>query len=266
MKTLVERLYARLTPRAVYLPFENMPQDKMILLAAREAHVAAIGEQHTTVPAMQLNFFLGRGESLRAPLPGMLRCAGVVSMEKLAAGGWARERLTLGGSRRFPKPPQELPPAASPKDVLVVLPIDAAMTQDLLAALRASYPQGPRDFRFVIQPHPAEPLAAEQLPPGAELSASGFRDNLGRCGRVLSCGTLAGLEALLAGRQLLRYRCDAQLDLDPLEDLPDSVLPTAGAWNLADKLEKLDENDAALRSQARALWDGLFAAPQEAAR
>lgn len=233
------RLFGSGPYRLLVLPWENMPQERMLLAAARGAGLRTVGYQHSTLPLFHLHFFAGAGESETALLPDVLVASGPHSLLRLSQEGYPADRLVLGGSRRFPLEATPAPAASGSKDVLVVLPIDLTQSLHLLAALARAYPRGGQGFRFRVRPHPAEPRSASKLPFPAELETAPLREALGRCGTVVFSGSTAGLEALACGHPVLRYRPGTYLDIDPCDMLENEDMPTATDGDLRERLESL---------------------------
>ncbi|MFH1724218.1 MAG: hypothetical protein ABII00_06305 [Elusimicrobiota bacterium] len=235
--------------RALIFPWESQPQERMIVLAARESGVRTVGYQHTTVPRMQMPLFAGRGEDAWAPLPDIILTSGPHPTRMLERGGLARERLRLAGSRRYPHLAAAVPGApkntapARGDTVLVLLPVDRDQSLHMLAAFARAYPNG-GDFRILVKPHPATPVSRRDIRFPAEIASGDFPQALERCGLVVFSGSTAGLEALLAGRRVLRYRPETLLDFDPSEILTDDELPTAGDGDLRERLEELRRGEA----------------------
>lgn len=234
--------------KSVVFPWENQPQERMLILAAREKGVKTVGYQHTTVPLLQMPFFAGKGECDWAPLPDVILASGPYPMDLLSANGVSQDRIKLAGSRRYAhllngknqSNVRTLPSGS--EDVLVILPIDRHQTQHLLAALARAYPRGGQGFDFLIKPHPTEPLRPGDIPFPARCTEGPLDESLRRCGAVVFSGTSSGLEALLAGRPVLRYRPETLIDVDPCELLEESQLATAGDSDLREKLEALPRN------------------------
>jgi hypothetical protein len=245
------RFLARTRCSAVVYPWENQPQERMLALAAAEAGARTVGVQHSTIPSLQLSYFSGDGEISWAPLPEVLIVSGEKPLRDLVADGWPRERLVQGGSRRFAPPSSSpLPAADAPaSNVLLLLPIDRVQARHLLAA--AARVAAGAGFRFFVKCHPADPIPVEQWGFAAEAAPVSMTAALALCGLVAFTGSTAGLEAMLSGRAVLRYRPDSALDVDPCDALGDRELPTAGDGDFQAALERLrigrPPSEAALR-------------------
>ncbi|MBI4424840.1 MAG: hypothetical protein HY554_14000 [Elusimicrobia bacterium] len=256
-RACVARLLASRAWKAVVFPWENQPQERMLVLAARAAGVRTVGYQHTTLPRLQLSFFPGAGEAAEAPLPDVLVASGPYALELLRREGYPAERLVLGGSRRYPRwspaPPPD-PAAASRPEVLVLLPLEREPSEHLLAALRRS------GCRARVKSHPSAPPPALGGALAAEPPAASFAESLSRCGPVVFCGSTTGLEALRAGHPVLRFQPESLVPVDPADFLSDRELPTASDAELRERLDGL-----AAAPAARARLDALFSPVDPAA-
>ena len=250
-------LFSQARFEACVYPWENQPQERMLLLAAKRARLRTVGCQHTTLPDLILHFFPGRSENDWAPFPDRLLACGAYPLEKLRREGIPAERLLLGGSRRYP-------PAAGPSravsgtEVLALLPLDPDQSRTLLAAMGRVERAKIDGLRIVVKAHPAAALEREDIGFSAELADAPLDAVLARCGAVVFAGTTSGIEAWLAGHPVVRFRSDSLLDVDPCDMLSDADLPTADDWNLPGKLAEIrarprPPGKAALKSR-----EGLF--------
>ncbi len=212
--------------RLIVTFYENQPWEKMAALAAKETPgVRLLAIQNAIFSRYHLAFFLGKGEAERMPLPDAICTSGPQARDLLIEGGHRSEHLGLCGSIRYPhlahgagKQQAALPPAPA-SEILVTLPIDRTLAQDLLAALGCAFPDGGQaeGIRFHIRPHPICPFKQEEIGFPAQTLSSGFgnfRDALKRCGLVLFAGSTAGFEAMALGRRAIRYRAELMLDVD----------------------------------------------------
>ncbi len=253
----LDELFSRARFEACVYPWENQPQERMLLLAAKRAGLRTVGCQHTTLPELMLHFFPGREEADWAPLPDRLLACGSYPLEKLRREGMPAGRLRLGGSRRY------LPAAVRGQtsrgaDVLALLPLDKNQSRKLLAALERIRRAGKQDFQIRVKAHPAAGLKSEDMGFPAEPAEEPLDPVLERCGAVVFTGTTAGIEAWLSGHPVLRFRSDSLLDTDPCDMLPDSELPTADDWNLPEKLAELRARPRPPGAPALQALEGLF--------
>lgn len=223
----LRRMFQSASWRWVVFPYENQPWEKLAVLASRERGIRSAGVQMAVFSRCFLPYFLGAGEGRIQPLPDVLCTAGPQSRRLHEEGGFPIDRLVPSGSLRYghltdPHAPRahDDPAAPAASEILVVLPIDACLAGNLLAALAAAFPDGGasegRSFR--IRPHPMRPMDPAEFgfpvkatPPS---DPSDIQGALRNCGLVLFAGSLAGLEALAAGRKVLRYRSSSLLDVD----------------------------------------------------
>jgi hypothetical protein len=224
--------------------YENQPWEKMLVLAARAHGVATLGYQHGGgLSRFMLSFFPGRGEAEWAPVPDLLMTSGPYSHELLASGGIPRERLVMGGSLRYRHWGNDgnsvpLPPPASRVRVLVALPIEPVLAQHLVLALKRAFPDGGQSegLAFVIQPHPMRrPDVLELFGWRATILSGTFEEAISSCSIVIYSGTSVGLEALMMGRRVIRYRSELLPNIDRTDFLTEEMVD-GGDYDLRERL------------------------------
>ncbi len=224
-------------------PYENQPWEKLTVLAARNAGFRTIGVQHAAWSKFYMSLFQGNSDAGRMPSPEFILTSGEYSQNLLESNGIPPKRLRMCGSFRHGHlansesgPSDEPLPPAPRTEVLVVLPIDAPMSDHLLLAIRNSR-QGTEGLRFHIKPHPSRQIDVERLGFPAVAAPKDIVEAFERCGTVLFVGSTVGPEAVAMGRAVLRYRPELLLDVDPSEAYGDSI----ASCDDSDLLEKLIE-------------------------
>lgn len=213
--------------RWVVFPYENQPWEKLAVLAARERGIRSAGVQMAVFSRYFLPYALGSGEEKIHPLPDVIFTAGPPWRMLHEEGGIPLSRLLLAGNIRHRHLTGSGPPPARngsgqdpSSEIFVVLPIDPCLAGQMLAALASAFPDGgiSEGLHFRIRPHPMRPMDPAEF--GFPVKAtptpdpSDIQEALRDCGLVLFAGSLAGLEALAAGRKVLRYRSSSLLDVD----------------------------------------------------
>lgn len=234
--------------KLLVFPYENQPWEKLAVLAARQYGAKTVGYQHAIVPRLFLPMFLGQGESSVAPLPDVIFTSGTHSHTLLREGGTPSSCLVLGGSRRYrhltgtasPSSGNGIEPAIS-RTVLVAVPLEEALAAHFLSALRKAFPSAGREegITFLVKLHPAFPVDRASFDFPAEFTHESFEAVVKRCTVVVFTGSTTGLEALLLGRQVLRYRSDVLLDINHCEFLDARDIPVCGDEDLKVKLIEL---------------------------
>jgi len=255
--------------RAIVIPYENQPWEKLIALGGRERGVEVIGIQTAILSRYYLAYFLGHGEAKLMPLPDKICTSGPHADKLLIEGGNPPERLRMCGSIRYPHvaggargAPCRVGEARPRSEVLVALPIDLHMSEHLLAAIRAAFPTGGAEegLHFRVRPHPMAPLRRDDLGFPADVITSTFQDlaeTLREVDAVVFYGSTVGFEALAAGRLALRYRADLLLDVD---EVYEDGVPTCGDDDLREVLLALvgDDRDREPWERAGAAVPPLF--------
>ncbi len=242
-----DRLLSSGSWRWVVTSYENQPWEKMLALAARRHGVRVAGIQTALLSRDYLPYRLGRGEAERMPLPDVLCASGPYAQEVLAQEDDPPRRIRLCGAIRYRQLPQRVrgPAEISPPSlhkILVALPIHPPVREDLLAALRAAFPDGgaAHGLSFQIRPHPLSPLDPSRLQWPARLLPSTFHDiekALSSSGLILFAGSTVGFEAMARHRAVLRYRPALSLDVD--SDVYGEGVPSCSERDLRDSLLRL---------------------------
>ena len=233
---LVPRLReAGLQIERVIWPFENHTWARGLVLAFRQEYPRArlLGYQHTSIPPMQLNFFLSRREAAIAPLPDRIVTNGAYSAALLATSGYGPGRIVAGGALRYRHVVQGAPqiggraerPPGRPTLLLSasINPVEAA--ELIWGAVRAF---GPGDgYRLLLKCHPATPfwkvarvLGMRSLPAHVALSEEPLPALLPQTDVMIYTSSTSCLEALALGVPVLHFTPSLVLDLDPLAALP----------------------------------------------
>lgn len=234
-------------PQAVIFPYENQPWEKLLVLAARDRGVPCFGYQHGAgLARFMLAYFQGSGEVEWAPLPDVIFTSGQYSHELLNASGVPSARLVMGGNFRhqylWKRAGMTPPPQIQERfPLLIALPVEPDLAQHLLHALQQAFPDGGHSdgMEFLVKPHPMCPLTEYCSTWPATMVNGNFEDALRRCAAVLYSGSGTGMEAIVLGRVVLRYRSELLLNTD-YSDLPagDTVVDCLSS-NLRDKVLSL---------------------------
>lgn len=212
----------------IIYPFENQPWDKMLCLAAKELNknIKLVGYQHSNVPLLLLNYFLGAGESSTMPLPHVIVTDGEYTLKLLENAGYGEVKLVNGGALRY----EYLHKTGSGltrqkkqlKTILVALPYSRNLTEEmLLAVFNAFKDLAGGQIRFIIKFHPEVPLAhlKIELPPWPahfQKTDRPLSEISKEVDLVIYSSSTIGLEALLGGVPVVRYCPEHTIELEPL--------------------------------------------------
>ena len=212
----------------VYL-FENQPWEKMTIMALRAAnpHCKCAGYQHSTVPIMLMNYFLGAGEYQYIPLPDYIITNGNYNEKIMAAAGYKSTKILNGGSLRYAKKTDEKNHIRKRKSgetlkVLVLLTFSLPYSLEIIYGVKNMfYPES--NCRYYVRPHPnlfnGKIEKAIQEIDNMEIIQSGSMDEvLAEMDIVVYSTTTAALEALYKGLSVYKVATEL-IDLDLLEDL-----------------------------------------------
>lgn len=212
--------------------FENQPWEKMLCLAWREAApgVRLIGQQHSSVPPLLLNYFLGRRESEIMPFPDQVVVNSVFNQEVLEQAGYPGGAIINGGALRYEHlytnvPDETASVRTTGRRVLVAFPTCApyalALLTDLLDEFRRPLPSGSGEVpvQFVLKCHPLLPI--EKFYPGRmdfpswiSVSRQPMESLIPGADALLYVPqTASWWEGFLAGIPVIKYQTD-MLDID----------------------------------------------------
>ena len=206
--------------------YENQPREKLQVLAARSAGVRTVGIQANLLSRYYFSFGLGKTQG-HLPIPDRIGSSGQAMHQFLLEFGVPASSLVLCGAVRYADLLERFAKAQSrpvierkgPRKVLVVLPIDPLLSRHLLEALNRAFPQGGEEagLHFVIRAHPVHsiPKSWVRFPAGwSETTFTNLQEELRSCDAVLFTASTVGLEALAAGKTVVRYQPPRLLDLD----------------------------------------------------
>jgi len=275
---LMRRLAADgIHPRLVVLPFENMVFDKLTILGVHRfmPGTEVYGFCHNPLKRNVLPWYTDVRERDIAPLPDRVVCNGPRYREILLREGYAPERVVIGAALRYaylhrggaqaqgsgPRPD------GAPPSILLVLTTKRDGTSEVIDKFVSAVGALP-DAVVLVKPHPfARELA------GGVLSALGGRARVvdGTMEEVLAASDIvvcaasgAILEAVLAGKRVIRVSPESQLDMDPLAWFAEFDPPVSTPEELA---RRLQEACAAVGTPSRArpgdALSSFFAPPTE---
>jgi hypothetical protein len=213
----------------VIYPFENQPWDKMMILAIKrsEKKCTTIGYQHTTIPSLMLNYFLGKYETETQPQPDVIVSNGVHWRQVLEASGFSSQ-IRNGGSLRYVSvcgsnlrnESFTQYSEVKEKNILVLLSYSILYSIDLIFFLLCNNDKGKN---FLIKPHPNFPESIirkyfPQLPGNFTFIQSTMSECTSMVSFAIHTGTTAAVECMMAGIKVIKYLPE-RIDLDPLLEL-----------------------------------------------
>jgi surface carbohydrate biosynthesis protein (TIGR04326 family) len=236
----------------IIYPFENQPWEKMLCMAAREVNKKCnlVGYQHTTVPSLLLNYFLGTGESNNMPLPHIIVTNGEHTLNLLRNAGYGDVEFINGGALRYERPYRTDSDSTKRrnkvKTVLVAFPYSASQSQEMLLAVLNAFREMEK-IRIIMKPHPAVPLERLAIqvsawPVNFEMVDKPVPEILKEVDLLIYSASTTGLEASLAGIPVVKYYSEHLLDLDPLDTVDGSSVRSCSENNMKHVvLSALDE-------------------------
>jgi len=199
----------RARPRCVAWPWENHNWERAFVRQARAAGARTAGYQHSVIGHQMLNHAVGSNPDGLASIPERVVCNGAPTMQQLADWGLPAERLVVGGALRYPEPQPVRHDAAGP--VFLALPFDGATAAQMVEAAKTDA-SGSR--RYLVKAHPIYGFDFEETET-VKRTDTPLTQQSGLAG-VVYAATTVGLEALLGGLPVLRFRPRGRIAIDIL--------------------------------------------------
>lgn len=271
MRRLAERGFR---PRAFVLPFENMIVDKMTVLGVRRymPGTRVYGFCHNPIKRNVLPWYTDAHERDIAPLPDKIICNGPRYREILIREHYPPERVVVGAALRYAylhggsrSPAQPGRSAAGGAVVLLVLTTKRDGTLEVIEKFLAAV-RGWDTIEVLVKPHPFARGLAGRVTAGlgdrARVVTGTMAEALAACDVVVSTASGAVLEAVLAGKPVIRVSPEAQLDMDPLAWFDGFPRPVGTAEELLQRLEEaLSPRSEAAVDAAHNGLESYFAPP-----
>lgn len=213
--------------RLFIYPFENQPWEKMVILALSSSRpeVVTVGYQHSVIPPMLMNYFLGKDEYVKIPRPDYIITNGFHYHDVLTASGFGNTIILNGGSLRysgFNPVNWEKSSGRVNKNILFLLMASLPYSLELIYAIRKLKSSNYK-YKVFVKPHPdlfnkAIINALSKFKDVEIILSKSMRDILPEMDLVVHSGTTAALEAFYYGVPV--FKLDSELiDLDILDEL-----------------------------------------------
>ncbi len=223
------RWLLRRRPRIIAWPWENHSWERPLVRRARELGIQTVGYQHSVVGRLMIHYAAACNPDGNDSLPDHILTVGPAYQDQLAQWGIPKERLAVGGALRFAEPGKVALDPSAP--VFLALPFDGLTAAEMVAAAKAT------GRTFVVKDHPMTPFRFAETD---KVRRTDKRlDEQKAVSAVVYAATTVGLEALLMGLPVARFRPRWRLAID--------VLPAAIEVAVVDG-ETMDEGLAALRA------------------
>lgn len=215
-------------PQAVAWPWENHNWERAFVRQARNLGTRTIGYQHSRVGRREWNYSPVSNADGHASWPDLIMTVGTMDKHFLISMGYPPDRLEIGGALRFM---QALPPHYDPDaPVLLALPFDAAISAEMIEAVR---PLGRQGKRILVKDHPMSPV--NFIPSERVERTTNIFGQHPALSAVIYCITTVGLEAYLAGLPTIRFIPASRPVVDILPE--DAFAPSAMAETLSEAVQ-----------------------------
>lgn len=275
-----EALLRRVSPSALYYPFENLARERAVLPAfrARAPGARLIGYQHASLTYNHLNLLLGRGEAELLPLPDRIVTTGTATRDILRDWGRFPESLLRAGCAL------RQPPAGTSEDrrpdpdrfrLLVAAATSAEELAGILRRLEDAYGgASPSWLEIVLRPHPLFPLSAGLALSGPvrfsyeDGSTGSLSERIREADAVAYVSSTAGIEAVANGVPAVCLDQGHGFGIDPMAAVSDFKWTVKNGAELRAAVEAVRELPAEeyrrRRERAKAWAESYLAAPSPA--
>ncbi len=208
-------------------PFENQPWEKMLILSSRKSRAVKkiVAYQHSSIPSLLLNYFIGKEEGAHMPLPDQIIANGEYHKKLFFASNYEGVDIENGGSLRYKevlKFENKNVVLSSKKRILVLLPGVLSRAMEILYSIKRFKQRD--DYEILIRLHPDLPVdKIKQLiiDIGEKVKideTKNLYEVLSQTSAVVHAGTTAALEAYYKGLKVFKFMTEL-IDLDILSDL-----------------------------------------------
>ena len=250
--------------------YENQPWERALCWQMNRSYPKASisGYQHAAIPKMVLKYFLAPGGEPEAPLPDRIVTAGSHTAKLLALGGYEPGQLRIGGAFQFHNL-GELTSGSNepcyPNDMPVVLVATSVGFEEAAEAVDLAVRLFDENdgVRVVIKCHPILPFSnagrwvPQPLPKNVEVSEEPIISLIQKSCLMVYTGSSVCIQALALGVPVVHLRPKFDVDMDPLEDIPDVRLEAMGLEDLREKVRWLLEHRTEYVFQRQAKWREL---------
>jgi hypothetical protein len=257
--------------RLIYT-YENQPWERALCWEARRSlpQSALAGYLHARAPRLLLNWYLAPGEEKKAPLPDRVITVGELTARMLSNSGYTLNQVRVGGALQM----QSLLASQSEKNPSPTNtkcgPILIASSNGLeetaeLADIGSRLFDTEEGSEVILKCHPSMPfdnvkgLLGIPLPKYVRVSDEPIADLMLKSSLVIYSGSTVCIQALALGIPVIHLRPHFDLDLDPLEEFPNSRLEATGLEEMRQQVRWLLDNREEYIAQHREEWERIVA-------
>ena len=240
--------------KIIYI-YENQPWERALCWSGRRhmPDTMLVGYQHARVPRFLMNLYFASGGEGDAPLPHRVVTVGQHTADLLTSDGYDPVQVRVAGALQM----QELlgsrpanhvskPPPKMPTVLVATSSGEEEATELVYMAMNLLGEDEGIDI--VVKCHPLMPFRqaggpeTSNLPKHIRLSDKPIGDLMSECSLMVYSGSTVCVQALSIGLPLIHVRPQFDLDLDPLESVPDARPSVTGTEELRDKVRWILQN------------------------
>lgn len=255
-----QNILARLKKGATILYYmENHGWEKALNIAANEVGgLNVVGVQHSSVPALSLNFFechiknKNNDENINGlPSPNYLACVGKTTQNIFEKQGWDKQKLFILGGLRYKYISKYLNGAFEwdkrENMIIVALTISPIESQELLYYVYQAFGRIPGDIQIVIKAHYAsQSIATIMKSVNLSLDKQNYVISdvpmstlLPKAKALVTCGSTVDIEALACRCPVIIPRLASAVDNSPLSNFTDLAIYVDSPNELKNKIDKI---------------------------
>lgn len=251
--------------RIIYV-YENQPWECALCWGARRylPETALVGYQHARVPKLMMRYYLAPGGESEAPLPDRIVTVGNHTAQLLSASGYRPGQVQVGGSLQITqngaRSDSKNPDLGSYGDFVLIACSNGLEESEELVYLAAQLFGEEEQVHVVVKCHPIMPFerlrgfTSADLPQNVEVSNEPLSDLMLKSSVMVYSGSTVCVEALALELPVVHLRPQFDLDLDPLEAVPDVRLEATGLEELRHQVRWLLDHRTEYIAQHRQRW------------
>lgn len=240
--------------RIVYT-YENHTWERILCSAIRQFYPSTrlIAYQHARLPRFLLNYFMSGSEYSIAPLPDKIITNGSYSARLLIESGYPEDLIIEGGAIRqrylySQMQDQQTERKVSQSDcptILVTSSVGQEEASELVYKSVKAFESKTR-YRVLLKCHPLMPFAKisrglglTHLPDHITVSNQPLGDLLLEADVLIYTSSTTCVEAIAAEVPIVHLELESDLDMDPLDAMPDLRMSVSSALVLYNSVERI---------------------------
>jgi hypothetical protein len=214
-----------------------------------------------------LNFYLADGGEPEAPQPDWVVTIGENPARQMLNGGHLKDRIRVGGALQMQglerMRMERIGASYNEEPTILITPSNGPEEAAELVYMAVNLFSEDDGIKIVLKCHPLTPFhminfaLGDRLPGHVELSDQPVTELMQQSTMMIYSGSTVGIQALALGLPLVHLRPQLDLDLDPLETVPEARLEATGLEELREKVTWLLTNREEYVAQHEEEWQHI---------